>query len=814
MLKDYKKTALVFKSQIITYFELLQYVNFISATYFNKNIKKAAIFSENRPEWIYSLYAAFDNNCVTVTIDFMSNEKEVSYILNDSKPEIVFCSQKTKEIMDKTIELLDYKVKIVVFEDIEYKLKKSAKETNTPKEDDVSVIIYTSGTTGNPKGVMLTYGNLLFNINAVSKECEVYNSNDNVFALLPFHHIFPLLGTILIPLSLGAKITFSPSLLPADIVSTMEKEKVSIIIGVPRFYNLIKKGIEDKIKSSKIASNLFKLAKKVNSVKFSKKIFKKVHTKFGGNIKYMVTGGAKIEDETWSLFKTLGFQMIEGYGMTETSPMISFTKPDNIKIGAAGQLLQGVDVKIVDGEITVKGPNIMKGYYNREKETNDIIKDGYLHTGDLGYLDKEGFLYITGRKKEIIVLSNGKNINPSEVETVIMNITDTINEIGVFERNDTLFAIIFPNLKKINGDAQQHFKDVIDKYNKYASHYKKINGFTIVKEELPKTKLGKLKRFELQNLLTTESKKEVVQSEDEEFKIIKEYIKTQSDKEADINSHLEIDLGLDSLDKISLLSFINGTFGTNLEEKDFSEYMNMNKLVDYIKSVKTKMNIETINWKEIISQKVDLTLPKSTWIHMVMKNGSYLFFKTIFDLEVTGKENLTERPFILASNHQSAIDGLLIACLLNNKTIKNTYFFAKDKHFQHKKWRMFMAKRNNIILMNKEENVKESIQKMATVLKDDKNIIIFPEGTRSTDGKLKDFKKTFAIISKELNIPIIPVVISGADKAQPINTKKLKFFSKIKISFLPAVYPQEDDTYDTLKEKVKSLIEFHKEKEE
>ncbi len=125
-----------------------------------------------------------------------------------------------------------------------------------------------------------------------------------------------------------------------------------------------------------------------------------------------------------------------------------------------------------------------------------------------------------------------------------------------------------------------------------------------------------------------------------------------------------------------------------------------------------------------------------------------------------------------------------------------------------------MAKRNNIILMNKEENVKESIQKMATVLKDNKNIIIFPEGTRSTDGKLKDFKKTFAIISKELNIPIIPVVISGADKAQPINTKKLKFFSKIKISFLPAVYPQENDTYDTLKEKVKSLIEFHKEKEE
>ncbi len=298
MLKDYKKTALVFKSQIITYFEVLQYVNFISATYFNKNIKKAAIFSENRPEWIYSLYAAFDNNCVAVTVDFMSNEKEVSYILNDSKPEIVFCSQKTKEIMDKTIELLDYKVQIVVFEEIEYKLKKSAKKTNTPKDDDVSVIIYTSGTTGNPKGVMLTYGNLLFNINAVSKECEVYNASDNVFALLPFHHIFPLLGTILIPLSLGAKITFSPSLLPADIVSTMEKEKVSIIIGVPRFYNLIKKGIEDKIKSSKIASNLFKLAKKVNSVKFSKKIFKKVHAKFGGNIKYMVTGGAKIEDET------------------------------------------------------------------------------------------------------------------------------------------------------------------------------------------------------------------------------------------------------------------------------------------------------------------------------------------------------------------------------------------------------------------------------------------------------------------------------------------------------------------------------------
>ena len=298
--------------------------------------------------------------------------------------------------------------------------------------NDTAVIIYTSGTTGSPKGVMLSYDNLLVNIEAVTTDVNIYTSEDRVMVLLPLHHIFPLMGTMIIPLGVGGTIVLSPSMASEDIMATLQ-HGITIIIGVPRLYNLIRKGIRDKINKSGVAKLLFKIAEKKNSLTFSRKIFGSVQRKFGGKIKYMVCGGAALDKEVCKDYLTLGFEILEGFGMTECAPMITFTRPGRVLPGSAGEPLKTNEVKVIDGEIVNRGRNVMQGYYNRPEETAAILKDGWLYTGDLGHLE-DNRIFITGRKKEIIVLSNGKNINPEEIENKIQSMTEVITEIGVFEK--------------------------------------------------------------------------------------------------------------------------------------------------------------------------------------------------------------------------------------------------------------------------------------------------------------------------------------------------------------------------------------------
>ena len=383
---------------------------------------------------------------VAVPIDFMSSAEDVSFILNDCKPEIIFYSNGTKEVCDKAIALLNHKIEKINLDEIKIEESKVDATFPDPSPNETAVIIYTSGTTGSPKGVMLSYDNLLVNIEAVTNDVNIYKEEDKVMVLLPLHHIFPLMGTMVIPLSVGGTIVFSPSMASEDIMATLQ-HGITIIIGVPRLYNLIRKGIRDKINKSVIAKLLFRIAEKKNSLTFSRKIFGSVQRKFGGKIKYMVCGGAALDKDVCKDYLTLGFEILEGFGMTECAPMITFTRPGRVLPGSAGEPLKTNEVKVIDGEIVNRGRNVMQGYYNRPEETGAILKDGWLYTGDLGHLENNR-IFITGRKKEIIVLSNGKNINPEEIENKIKAITEVITEIGVFEKQDMLHAVIYPDYQK------------------------------------------------------------------------------------------------------------------------------------------------------------------------------------------------------------------------------------------------------------------------------------------------------------------------------------------------------------------------------
>jgi len=807
-----ERPAIILKDGEISYPDLLRHIQYFAELIGEVKNTKIAIYSENRPEWVYAFYAGWKNKNIVVPIDFMATAEEVEYILNDCQPAIIFISKDLQETFNTVQNGLKYSPVVYYFENLKYD-KSNYQEAQFPEPDlyKTAVIIYTSGTTGSPKGVMLSYDNLWGNIDAVTRDIEIFTENRNVMMLLPLHHIFPLMGTMIAPLYVGTSIAMAPSMNSEDIISTLQKNQVSIIIGVPRLYEAVRKGIMDKINANAAAKGLFKLARTVNSRAFSKKIFKTVHEKFGGKLDYMVCGGAKLNEEVASDFKTLGFEMLEGFGMTEAAPMITFTRPGHWKIGSAGHAMPCLDVKSLDGEIVARGRNIMQGYYNRPEETAEVLKDGWLYTGDLGHFDGDGYIHITGRRKEIIVLSNGKNINPEEIEHKLHTFSDCIAEVGVFMKNDQLQAAIYPDFVKIKEkgvvNLEEMFRwDVIDKYNQKSSSYKKISKFILLKEEMPKTRLGKIQRFKLETLTEEQSKEKTKKEEPqyEEYVVIRDFLKGQTSADVSPDDHLEIDLGLDSLDKVSLLTFLQSTFGIEVKEDILIHHPTIEKLSEFMKEKKNKLQVEAVKWTEIFKEKVDLKLPKSWPTQNLFKNTSKLFLKTYFRLKGEGTENIPDGPFILAPNHQSFYDGMFVSVFLKNRVMKNTYFYAKEKHVRNR-WIKAIANRNNIIIMDINRDLKNSLQKLAEVLKKGKNVIIFPEGTRTHDGQLGKFKKAFAILSSELKIPVVPVSIKGAFEALPRGRIIPRPLKKIHIKFHKPVYPEGYD-YDSLTDLIFSKL--------
>jgi len=795
--------ALVGKNLNISYDQLLSSIHHFSSLLKKIHSQRIVIFSENRPEWIFALYAAWLQEATVVPIDVLSSREDVAYILHDCSPHTVFCSSEKSEFIRQALQDAGRNPEVLVFENIP-EAAGVAEPVQFVIQDELrtSLILYTSGTTGNPKGVMLSFKNLLANLNAVCRDVPIYVEGDRTMILLPFHHILPLVGTIVAPLYSGGTMVLNTSLAAEDLMATLKQYKVTIMIGVPRLYQLIYKGLREKINGSMVARIMVKLAETVDSLSFSRKIFGSVQQKFGGHLKYLVCGGAPIDPDVVRLFKTLGFEILEGFGMTETAPMITFTRPGTVLPGVPGHLLPGIKIKFEEGEIVVSGDNVMQGYYNKPEDTAQVLKDGWLYTGDLGHLDNKGYLHITGRKKEIIVLPNGKNINPEEVEREVLKKSEFVKEIGVFLKEGILQAIILPDFRKLNEagitDLDDHFRwQVIDKVNRTVTPYKKILRFHITSGELPRTRLGKIKRYLLPELAGV--KKETIQDEPKtrEYQAIKKFLEDETQQTVHPSDHIELDLALDSLGRVSLTAFIETAFGVEVPENSLADFQSVAKLAEYLHHKKTRLNFDGISWSQILKEKVHLNLPESWFTHNLIKNMFQVMFRLSLRIKAHGMENLPDEPCIIAPNHQSVLDGFLVASLLKRRFIKKTYVYAKEKHFRGPFLR-FMANRNNIILVDVNKDLKLSIQKLAEVLKKGKNLMIFPEGTRTMTGKLGDFKQTFAILSQELQVPVIPVAIKGSYDILPSGSRFPRLFRRVSIEFLKPVYP-ENHSYESLK---------------
>lgn len=798
-IKSSKETAFVYKSHQIDYNRLVDNTNRLSSVLNINPDDRVIIFSENSPFWVYALFAIWKRGGIAVPVDFMSSREEFEYVLSDSQPSAVLCSREKFELIKNIPDL----PQTIIIDELDYSLLQQNTQEVNRKKDDIALILYTSGTTGKPKGVMLTFDNLLSNIESILK-VNIATSKDKTIAILPFHHSYPLMVSLLIPLTIGATIVFLDRLSADDILKKFQDYKVSILVGVPRIYNLFHRRIFERINANFLARNLFRAVKLVNNHTISRIVFKKVHQQFGGSVRYFVSGGAKLDPDVAKDLWALGFKVVEGYGLTETSPIVSFNPPDRIKLGSVGKVIPGVEVKIKeDGEILVKGRNVFKGYWKKERETLEAFEDGYFKTGDLGYFDDEGCLYVTGRKKDIIVLPNGKNINPEEIENQILKISPLVKEIAVIEKDGQLFAIIYPDFEAVKKSGVVNLYEtikwnIIDKYNLSAPSYKKITGFTVTDTELPKTRLGKIRRFMLKDFLEKQTwKKEIPEPNDQVYQIIKDYLKSYTGVSVYPDSHIEIDLGLDSLGKVEFLAFLESVFGVSLSEDFFVENNTVDKISSHIKTYLSKVELSRIDWSEILGQPVEVDVCDrclTVYLKPVLKS----IFKIYNRLEIKGLENIPDKPVIFAPNHQSYLDGFLLVSALPYSILKKTYFIAEEGYF-NTPLRRWIARHFGIIPVNINRDLKGSLIKASAVLRKGKNIVIFPEGARTRDGSLLEFKKGFAILSKELDVAVVPVVIKGAFESLPIH-KSFPQPHKIELRFLEPVYPQDKDYQQILSE--------------
>ena len=814
-----ERLALVdFDNKHINYIDLINNIKYFSEYIVELEKEKfGLIVMENRPEWIYSFFAVWDKKSAGIALDANSNSGEILYVLEDSHPNVIFCSNETEKTVFEAVEKYSSKntVKIINVDKITVEqekmnaIKNMQFELENPTGDETAAMLYTSGTTGSPKGVMLSFNNLNTEMEGLYEK-GIFDYRDQILAILPFHHVLPLTATVLLMLKYQTSIVFVEKIASKEIFDALEKNRVTAIIGVPRVFKLFYDGIKQQIDAKFITRFIYKMMSNVKSLKIKRKVFAKVHKKFGGHLDFIVVGGAKMDPEISRFYETLGFYALEGYGLTETAPVIAVNSKKERKIGTVGKRLYNVEIKTVDEELWVKGPIVMKGYYNKPEKTTEVItEDGWFKTGDLAAIDEEGYVTIRGRKNTMIVLSNGKNIDPETLENrVIAQSNGLIKEIGIFNYKNKLAAIIVPDLlefrKRGITNTKAYIKNVVEDYNLKAHNYEKVLDYKLFEEELPKTRVGKTRRFMLPDLY---EKNEIVKKEktpeptDEAYKILKEYVKKNKGIEPQPEENLELEIGMDSLDIVEFFAFIENSFGIQLDEEKFAEMPNLKLLSEYINQKATKFEDSDVDWKQIISETKPIQDDKNRWVTKLLK-----VFQPIVDLyfrvKKVDRKKLTDNPQIFVSNHQSFIDPLILGSLFPNKIVFNTLFLAIDWYFKKGVMKLLVSN-GNVVLIDINKNIRKSVEEIVGYLKSGKSIVIFPEGARTKDGKVAQFKKVFAIIAKELNVDVQCLGIKGAFEAY---SRYMKFPKpkKIEVAVLEKFSPE--GSYDEITQKAEKII--------
>jgi long-chain acyl-CoA synthetase len=851
---------------------------------------RLAIFADNHPRWVAAYLGIIAAGCTVVPLDTALHADQLTKLLKNSGSSALFCDGRHQELASAAVRSLDVGLLLM---DPERASKSSTAQwrenlsaifeagpgTFRPIDgdpDEVVSLLYTSGTTADPKGVMLTHGNLLGEVEAVFNWVDL-GPGDALLGVLPMFHVLAQMANLMIPLVKGARVVYLETLNTAELLRALQERGITAFAVVPQFFYLIHERIFQEVaKRGPIAKKLLRTLMNLNrglrrvGVNAGLVLFRKVHDTLGKKMRYLVTGGSRFDPAIGQDFYALGIDVLQAYGLTETTAAVFATSPGDNVIGSVGKAMKGVEAKISEsqtndiedaeedghtsGEIALRGAPVMKGYWNRPDATTAVMRDGWFYTGDLGYFDDDGNLFLTGRKKEVIVLSNGKNIYPEEVEAHYLK-SPFIKELAVMgmegkagENSDRLHAVIVPNFDELRRKRIVNAKEVIrfdiESLSPQIASTKRIGSYEIWQEDLPRTTTRKIKRFEVEKRVKTNQTRHI----DESSALPAEQPLTNGDNtwlaqpdvqralkiigEAARNGpptlrsthNLELDLGLDSMQRVELLSRVEEQIGGNVAESQLAEIYTVRDLVDAVlqsaaigaSSAATKTTFA--GWKAILSEEPNphdvfpLVRPQpiSDAFWYMVSRLTQVIATDRFDLHVRGIEKLPKNgAYILSSNHQSYLDPLILASVLPPAVFDQVFAVGTSEIFG-KGIMLRVAQSLRVVVVDPDANLVPAMRAGAFGLRRGRPLILYPEGERSIDGTPRIFKKGAAILSIHLQVPIVPIAIEGFYDAWPRN-KGFQGFTPLKMQFGEPIFPPpeheaSEDAYEKLTADLKARV--------
>ena len=775
---------------------------------------RVILFSNNMPEWGMTYFGILKAGATAIPIDPASTVDEIVAFAKAGEAAAVVVSPKLageNPDLAKALKTAGLEVAVWTFDEvfeIQSETEEAKRNALLPAKihsNAIASLIFTSGTTGTPKAVMLSHKNFVNMISMLSSVLDM-DITDGVLSVLPMHHTFEFSAGFLTPFSNGTQITYLNELTAEDLARTIETSHVTGLVGVPALWEMLHRRIKTRLREkgdwiADLADNVIEFNAWIRDntpFNLGPIVFFPIHQGMGGQMRYLISGGSALSEKVQKDLHGLGFTVLEGYGLTESSPVLTVARPGNKLLrGSVGKPLPGVEVKIDSpdengvGEVLARGQNVMVGYYNNDKATDAVLTDRWLKTGDLGRLDEDGNLFIVGRSKDVIIDSNGKNIYPDEIEDHYSK-SAYIKEMSVVglpddDGGEKIAALVVPDYEhdialtrtEVNKQIETHFREV----SAGLAFFKRVKVLHITPFELPRTATRKVKRPEVVEMLQTleersKSKtKTVVDAKGDDNAVwIRKVVASVSNRPlSDVVMEDKLaDLGFDSLMFVELQAAVEDAGGRVMSPDTLNEIQSVRELLTAIQRIDKSKKLADEPRVEEKKDDEDIFIPSIVRRvgNAVVDLATDTLYDNVLKTRIEGQANVPQHVnFIVAPNHTSHIDTGLVKKALGKDVAEQTVAVAAaDYWFDTKYKRAYMNNFTTLVPIERTGSLRQSLRHVTQILNDGYNALIFPEGGRQESGQIAEFKPIIGYLALNQKIGILPIYIWGTYDAFPKGT--------------------------------------------
>jgi len=771
---------------------------------------RVLLASENRPEWASSYFGILRAGATAVPVDAALSPPELANLARSAGAKVLLLSEQVlgrAEGLEDALAAAGISPRTALLHEA-LAGGPPAELARSASPDDVASLLFTSGTTGVPKGVMLTHRNFA---SLVARLAGVFRigPGDGLLSVLPLHHTFEFACGLLVPLSRGAEVEYLDEVTADRIGDALEEGRVTAMIGVPALWSLVHRRITQEVAAApRIVEEAASLLRRLNAslrerqgLNLGKLLFWPVHRKLGGRLRILVSGGSALSPEVQRAFHEFGFDIYEGYGLTEASPVLSVSAPDDaVRLGHVGKPLPGIEIRIADpdesgvGEVLARGPNVMLGYtrggagaleVDREG-TDEVLRDGWLHTGDLGRLDAEGRLTIVGRRKDLILEASGRNVHPDEVEELYRDpsLIAELSAVGLPDASgegEQVALLIVPAAGEDRNLSRRLVEAHLRRVGASLPFHKRAKVWHLTFEPLPRTATRKVKRAlvveELKRLEAAAQRgrraKELAASRADTWVLdLLAEVSRRPRGSVTPSSHLSADLGFDSLMMTELQAALEeaGTPAELVEQAPNAQTAAELVRLFGTSAARTEGSSRRPAEDAAARRADGVTLPGTVQAagRMAFGFAQRALYGAVFRTRVSGQSNVpVDRNVLVVANHASHLDMGLVKVALGEQGQRLAAMAAADYFFDTPLKRTYFENFTNLIPMERSGSVRKSLRAAVTALARGYNVLIFPEGTRSLDGGLQPFKPTAGYLALRCGVDALPVYLSGTYRALP-----------------------------------------------